>query len=113
MSESEELPDLRSDPVIVGLQERVARAQLGFEYLNRGRRQEEPQYAPPPGAELESRTDALAALLIEAGLVDYYRFLCEGLTRQAEALERSLAGATEHKRRSTGLIVPPSANGSG
>lgn len=85
----------------------MARAQQGFDNLNRGRREGDPHYKVDGNVIIMARLDALASVLVGAGVIDYVEFTGEHLIRECEVLEKALEAATELKRRQSGLIMPP------
>jgi hypothetical protein len=105
------LADPTKDPRVQSLQARERVALEAFAELNRVRLQGEQFYMPPPLVPIESRLDALASLLCNAGVIDFVEFVGESLTREVEAIEHSLEEARDHKRQQSGLIVPPHRNG--
>lgn len=106
MGDAEDYPDLGRDPMIAGLEARKAQAIQGFRELNRGAHEGDPGYGPPPAVDLHAQMSAVVALLLSADVIDFREFVMETMVREAEMLEQSLAGAAEHKRQQTGIIVP-------
>jgi hypothetical protein len=111
--EQEAFPDPTQDPRIAELLQREQAALRALHDLNRVRREDDPIYAVPQLLVLESRVDALASMLVTAGAIDFIEFTGECLVRELEGIEQTVAAAREHKRQKSGLIVPPSANGTG
>ncbi len=112
--EGSQPPD--QNPVAVVLASRIQRALAAFEKLNQGRAQTEPAYAPPLTAQLEARLDALIAVLASRGVVDVNQLMVEALARHAQMLEGAVHACADHKRQTTGVIIPtgvphPDSNG--
>jgi hypothetical protein len=103
---AEGLPSIGEDPVILGLQTRVQRLLGEIEHLNRVKGPGEPEYCAAPNLEIACQLDALVSLLVAGGGLDLRVFITQTLMRQAEQLEQAVAAFREHKRQTTGIIVP-------
>lgn len=94
------------DPVIAALSERVQRALAGFNALNSVAMDGEGHYAPPMGWNQNAAVTALVEVLAAEGLLDMRIWQVRTLTHQVQTLEQSLRECADHKRSTTGLIVP-------
>jgi hypothetical protein len=109
--EQDAFPDPRQDPRIAALLEREQAALKAFADLNKVRREGDPVFQMPELLVLEARVDALASMLVGAGVIDFIEFTGETLVREVETIEKVLEAARQIKRQQSGLIVPPHRNG--
>lgn len=110
---ADETAGFHPDPRIAELEVRRAHAIQALHDLNRVLADNEEPYAFPAVFVPLARVDALVSILVASGVVDEDTFFGEMLARECESMEQYLASARERKRATTGLIVPPSANGQG